>query len=89
MLVFLDFLNLLQTLQYILTCFVILFILSPFNMKSMNTIQKYRHIIESYACILQIFVFSFLFLLEYVQLHAIKVCYLFSIHVYLYPMSSY
>ena len=26
--------------------------LLPFNMKSINPVQKYQHIIESYACIL-------------------------------------
>ena len=32
-----------------------------FNTKSINPIHKYPHIIESYACILQIFVLIFLF----------------------------
>ena len=32
----------------------------PASMKSINPIQKYLHIIESYACILKIFVFMFL-----------------------------
>ena len=30
------------------------------SIKSINPIQKYPHIIESYACILKIFVFMFL-----------------------------
>ena len=38
--------------------------LLPFNMKSINPIQKYPHIIESCACILQIFVI-FLFLMNF------------------------
>ena len=32
----------------------------PASIKSINPIQKYLHIIESYACILKIFVFMFL-----------------------------
>ena len=32
----------------------------PANIKSKNLIQKYPHIIESYACILKIFAFMFL-----------------------------
>ena len=45
-----------------------------FSIKSINLIQKYPHIIESFACILEIFVVirllptNFLFLLEYFQL---------------------
>ena len=34
-----------------------------FNMKSINPIQKYSHIIESYASTLSIFVITFLFLM--------------------------
>ena len=34
--------------------------LLPFNIKPINPIQKYPHIIESYACILKIFVVIFL-----------------------------
>ena len=34
------------------------------NIKSINLIQKYAHIIESYACILKIFVLIFLFLIN-------------------------
>ena len=34
--------------------------LLPFNMKSINTIQKYPNIIESYVCILKIFVIIYL-----------------------------
>ena len=33
----------------------------PLSIKSINPIQKYPHIIESYACILKIFVLMFLF----------------------------
>ena len=33
----------------------------PFNMKSINPMQKYLHIIKSYAYILQSFVIKFLF----------------------------
>ena len=36
-----------------------------FNMKSINSIQKYLHIIELYACILQIFVIIFLFRMNF------------------------
>ena len=32
----------------------------PASIKSINPIQKYPHIIESYACILKMFVFMFL-----------------------------
>ena len=35
--------------------------LLPFNIKSINFLQKYPHIIESYVSILQIFVMIFLF----------------------------
>ena len=34
--------------------------LLPSNIKLINLIQKYPHIIESYACILKIFVLMFL-----------------------------
>ena len=34
-------------------------------MKSTNLIQKYPHITESYACILQIFAIIFLFLMNF------------------------
>ena len=34
----------------------------PASIKSINPIQKYPHIIESYACILKIFVFMFFLL---------------------------
>ena len=46
----------------------------PSSIKLINPIQKYPHIIESYACIIKIFVFMFLLLinvpisLEYVLL---------------------
>ena len=46
----------------------------PTSIKSINRIQKYPHIIESYACILKIFAatmnlsLNFFFFLEYVQL---------------------
>ena len=30
--------------------------LSPLSIKSINPLQKYSHVIESYACILKIFV---------------------------------
>ena len=36
----------------------------PASIKSINPIQKYPHIIESYACILKIFVFMFLLLIN-------------------------
>ena len=71
-LVFSNFLYLLQTLQYILAYldsienmilpffayplgenkFVYSNKLLPFNMKSINQIQQYPHIIESYVCII-------------------------------------
>ena len=38
----------------------------PFNMKPINPIQKYPHIIESYACTLQIFVVIFFFPMNFV-----------------------
>ena len=34
--------------------------IKPANMKSINSIQKYPHIIELFACILNMFVFVFL-----------------------------
>ena len=36
----------------------------PASMKSINPIQKYPHIIESYACILKSLVFVFLLLIN-------------------------
>ena len=36
----------------------------PANIKSINPVQKYRHIIESYTCILKIFV-MFLLLINF------------------------
>ena len=36
----------------------------PLSIKSINPIQKYPHIIESYACILKIFVLMFLLLIN-------------------------
>ena len=36
----------------------------PANIKSIKPIQKYPHIIESYACILKIFVLMFLLLMN-------------------------
>ena len=36
----------------------------PASIKSINSIQKYPHIIESYACILKIFAFMFLLLIN-------------------------
>ena len=36
----------------------------PFNIKSINPIQKYPHITESYACILKMFVLMFLLLIN-------------------------
>ena len=44
----------------------------PASIKSINLIQKYTHIIESYACILQIFVFMFLFPIN--VLISIRIC---------------
>ena len=32
----------------------------PASIKSKNPMQKYSHVVESYACILKIFVFMFL-----------------------------
>ena len=39
--------------------------LLPLNIKSINLIQKYPHITESYACILKIFVSMFLLLIHF------------------------
>ena len=39
--------------------------LLPLNIKSINPIQKYPHIIESYACILKIFAIMFLLLINF------------------------
>ena len=36
----------------------------PASMKSINPIQKYSHNIESYACILKVFVFMLLLLIN-------------------------
>ena len=36
----------------------------PESTKSINPIQKYPHIIESYACILKTFIFMFLLLIN-------------------------
>ena len=37
----------------------------PFNIKSINPVQKYLHITESYACILKIFVVIFLLPIDF------------------------
>ena len=39
--------------------------LLPFNMKSIKPTQKYPHIIVTYACILSIFVLTFLFQMNF------------------------
>ena len=36
----------------------------PLNIKSINPIQKYPHITDSYACILKMFVLMFLLLIN-------------------------
>ena len=36
----------------------------PLNIKSINPMQKYLHITESYACILKMLVLMFLFLIN-------------------------
>ena len=36
----------------------------PLIIKSINPIQKYAHIIESYACVLKTFVLMFLLLID-------------------------
>ena len=43
----------------------------PASIKSMNPIQKYPHIIESYACILKIFVIMLLLLLLLLLINAL------------------
>ena len=45
----------------------------PASMKSINPIKKYPHIIESYACILKIFGFMFLLLIN--VLISFGICY--------------
>ena len=40
----------------------------PLNIKSINPIQKYPHITESYACILKMFVLMFLLLIKVTSL---------------------
>ena len=44
----------------------------PASIKSINPIQKYPHIIESYACILKIFVVMFLLLIN--TLTSFEIC---------------
>ena len=44
----------------------------PLSIKSINPMQKYPHIIESYACILKIFVLIFLLLIN--TLISLRIC---------------
>ena len=46
----------------------------PASIKSINPIQKYPHIIESYACILKIFAVMFLLLIN--ALISFGICYI-------------
>ena len=48
--------------------FVYLFNVFPASIKSINAIQIYPHTVESYACILKLFVLMFSSLSEYVLL---------------------
>ena len=65
--------------------------LLPLNMKSVNPIQKHLHIIESYSCIIWIFVVKFLFQIYF--LISFGICYQFMPHIIIKkqwnPMSSY
>ena len=47
-------------------------IVFPLNIKSINPMQKYLHITESYACILKMFVLMFLFLIN--ALISFRIC---------------
>ena len=65
--------------------------LLPFNMKSINPIQKYPHVVESYAYILWVFFVICLFLMNFFwnifNSKAIKVCCIIIINKQRYPMS--
>ena len=68
----------------------------PFRIKPINPIQKYPHIIESYASILQIFFMmfffrmnSFNFFYNMVNNKAVKIYCIITIHIQSYRMSSY
>ena len=70
--------------------------LLPYNIKSINSIQKFPHMIESYACTLKIFVVIFLLPINFLSFfrnmfnpESIKVCYIIIIHIQVYPMTSY
>ena len=67
-----------------------------FNIKSINLIQNYPHIIESYACIQQIFVITLLFPMNFfnffwnrLKSEPIKVCYIIIINIQSNLMCSY
>ena len=66
--------------------FVYSFKVFPASLKSIKPIQKYPHIIESYGCILKIFVLMFLLLLLLLLLLSINA--LISLGIFSTPKES-
>ena len=67
--------------------------LLPSNMKSINPMQKYQDVVESYACILYIFVIILLFPINFpISLRIVstpKTCYILIINIQNNLLSSY
>ena len=66
----------------------IIYHILPFIIKSINPVQSYLHIMELYACILQIFVMIRI-CINVFNSRTIKECCMKTIHMQSYPLSSY
>ena len=66
----------------------IIYHILPFIIKSINSVQSYLHIMELYACILQIFVMICI-CINVFNSRTIKECCMKTINMQSYPLSSY
>ena len=66
----------------------IMYHILPFIIKSINPVQSYLHIMELYACILQIFVMICI-CINVFNSRTIKGCCMKTINMQSYPLSSY
>ena len=66
----------------------IIYHILPFIIKSINSVQSYLHIMELYACILQIFVMIRI-CINVFNSRTIKECCMKTINMQSYPLSSY
>ena len=66
----------------------IMYHILPFIIKSINPVQSYLHIMELYACILQIFVMICI-CINVFNSRTIKKCCMKTINMQSYPLSSY